>query len=392
MIPQFLNLESISNQSSLNLSTQASVMTGPVEMSFDVTYKCPFNCIHCYNCSGDRLIRNELTDDEVLQVAKQMAEIMPLGACLCGGEPLMRGETLFKIIEILTRGGVKVNMVSNGYLMTYDKIVNIRNSGLNGIQISVDGATKESHERVRLAKNSYEKAMEALQMACEIGMNEVMVAFSPTKFNIDEFEDLIPMLQKIGVNQLRVQPIMPQGDGLINVQEILPSESQYRKLVNVVNTWERNRAIDPKNHKITLQWGDPIDHMIRFTSLLKDTTYMMEIKADGNIGVSSYLGLSVGNLRKHSILDYWEAGYNKIWTNPIVQLLASQFRSVNDMAYIFPLSYLGNSVEIDLVDDSPEKNQRIADKLKSSMNGRRVQDSKMDNISQGIEDLLTITI
>lgn len=57
----------------------------------------------------------------------------------------------------------------------------------------------------------------------------------------------------------------------------------------------------------------------------------MSIKANGDIAPSPYLPLSIGNIRCHTLQEYWDSGYPKIWKLPILKKMASTLNTVDDM-------------------------------------------------------------
>ena len=64
---------------------------------------------------------------------------------------------------MLSSHDIQVSMVTNGFLLTEDKASVLLKSGVSRVQISVDGATKISHEYMRQMPNSFEKALNALR-------------------------------------------------------------------------------------------------------------------------------------------------------------------------------------------------------------------------------------
>lgn len=46
------------------------------------------------------------------------------------------------------------------------------------------------------------------------------------------------------------------------------------------------------------------------------------------------LPLVVGNIRKHSLEEYWNQGLNKVWSTKIVQFLVSRMMSLKEMEEI----------------------------------------------------------
>lgn len=77
-------------------------LSGPFSVAFTVTNKCNYRCRHCYNNSGQNIYR-ELTDDRLINIARQISELKPMNVCLCGGEPLIRGKVIYDIIHFLRR-------------------------------------------------------------------------------------------------------------------------------------------------------------------------------------------------------------------------------------------------------------------------------------------------
>lgn len=70
--------------------------------------------------------------------------------------------------------------------------------------------------------------------------------------------------------------------------------------------------------------------MIRF----KDSSNFLDqaiVHANGDIVVSAYLPIVVGNIKKHSLVDYWNNGLNDIWSKHVIQYLVSRMQSIRDM-------------------------------------------------------------
>lgn len=331
------------------------LLSGPLHVAFDITNKCMAKCLHCYNRSGSDLSRNELSDEEIIDFIKSVADIKPYSFCFCGGEPLLKYDILLKSIEILRKGGTpRVSLVSNGYLMTREKAAALKDAGLELIQISLDGAKKETHERLRGIEGIYERAVNAIKYVNECGF-ALTVAFTPTKFNLDEFEDVVTFLSTHNnLVAIRVQPLMPLGRGKIYADDILPTEDQYRSLVKTIKKYK-----NMKNQSYTIEWGDPIDHLRRFTHMDFGQVSVVEVKSDGSISVSAYLPVKFGNIKKYSLEDYWEAGLGRVWAIPAVRELAEGIQSISDFGVRNenkPLVFFDKDIVIDLVEDKPYEN------------------------------------
>lgn len=316
----------------------------PISMSIDITNKCNLRCIHCFNRSGNDLTRDELTDDEFLSIIKDMAKIKAFSFCFCGGEPMTRFDLLEKSVKILKDAGTaNVNVVSNGILITDEKVKRLKKAGIDMVQISVDGATKEHHERVRGVDGAYEGAINALELLEKNKVNHCL-AFSATYFNVGDVEKVFNYISKHKYFlMMRMQPLMPLGRA---TEEILPSEDQYRELVDTINN------INFREKRKKIEWGDPVDHIIRGLKHL-DSSNSFNVRSNGKVYVSPYLPVIVGDLRKHSLQEYLDNGMSKVWHLPCVRNIAKHITSVNDMGKNenIPEIYRDSDYEIDLIDD-----------------------------------------
>jgi len=335
------------NQDITTLSVQEKhgrILRGPLQVAFDLTNRCNFRCLHCYNLSGDcYIINEELDDNEVIKFAKELADMEPFNVCFCGGEPLLRRELLYKVAEILSKAGSNVSLVTNGSLVSYQVAKEIKESGVNNVQISLDGATPKTHERLRRYKGSFELAVKTIQYFCELGIENVSIAFVPTKFNCSEFEETFHLVRKIGVGEVRVQPLMILGRTQIHLEELIPSPLQYRLLVRTIV------KIKEKYKYPYVEWGDPVDHLVRFRTVSQHCVSYVTIRANGDIVPSPYIPLTVGNIRKHSFQEYWDKGLARIYELPIVKKFAEKIVSVSD--FFKSKIYFEKNIIIDIIDD-----------------------------------------
>lgn len=322
----------------------AHLLRGPSQLAFDITNRCNFCCLHCFNRSGENeIIKNELSDDEVIAFIKDVTELKPLNLCFCGGEPLLREKLIYECGKILTSNGSEASMVTNGFLLNKEKAKKLADIGIKNIQVSLDGAHPQNHEKLRGVKGSFKRAVNALKFLSEEGLKPG-VAFCPTKFNDDEFLEVYSLCKEIGVKDLRVQPLMILGRAQQNIEKLVPTPFQYRKLVKSIY------ELQMKENDMVLEWGDPVDHLIRFRSLCQHCVNYVDIRADGSILASPYIPLVVGNIRKHKFSEYWDAGLARMWELPIVKKLAEKICSVSDFAN--QSVYFEKDIGIDIIDEN----------------------------------------
>lgn len=331
-------------------------IVGPYVASFDMTYHCTLRCKHCFNVSGEQnLGKAELSDDEILNVCRELVKFQPKVVCLCGGEPLLRKDLICKVCSLLvekSHGNTKVNVVTNGELMTRETAKQIKNAKFQMVQVSIDGASPRTHDWLRNKKGAFEKAVNAVKYLKDEGMH-VGVACVPTLYNLSEIDEILELCEKLGVNDFRMQPLMPLGRAITQLKGYIPQYKDYRKLSLKLNYLRyKNQA----ENKMSIEWGDPVDHLIRFRTLFKDNCIHISISAYGDISLSPYLPVTIGNVRRHSLEEYWNNGLSKAWNIPIVNYFAERMMSASklrtsDPDIELPTVYLDKGIDIDLIDD-----------------------------------------
>ena len=112
---------------------------------------CNFKCGYCLP-DGYKIDRSDnrkfLNIEEIGRLAKALSELGVSKIRLTGGEPTVRKD-FFEIIKIIKEnsGIKKTVMTTNGYRL--DKIANdIKNSGLDGINISIDSLNPDTFKKI----------------------------------------------------------------------------------------------------------------------------------------------------------------------------------------------------------------------------------------------------
>lgn len=324
-------------------------LKGPEHIGVDITNMCNMRCLHCYNRSnvGSGVMRSELSDGDLVKLAYEIKRIEPPSFCFCGGEPLIRYGVLRTMLACMRNNVTKAGLVTNGYLMTPDIANELADLGLYSLQVSVDGADAATHERMRGVIGGYEKAIAAIKMGWGARIPLRAVAFSPTKFNVEQFGLFVEQMHSLHVNTIRIQPLMKVGSAVNNV-DIFPTEGQYDKLISCILE-QKGRYSD-----INFEWGDPLDHLYRCRGLVSEFVPFVTIQVDGSIVASPYMPISIGNIKRHTIQEYWDAGLWRIWENKCINQLAGFYDSMSALSrrdVPAPVVYYDPNICFDLIDD-----------------------------------------
>ena len=322
------------------------LMHGPIMVSFDITQRCNLRCVHCFNNSGDQAPNADMPRDTKLAIARQVAEMHPFNVCLCGGECLCSPE-LFEIMDILRPHVAKLSMVSNGWLISKKMAKQLAEHGLDLAQISIDGANAWQHDSFRGVMGSFERATAAVRNLRAAGISTVDVSMVPNQLNYRSLEEYAELCWSLGVNQVRLMPFLPSGRGRSVGRCLMLDEGQYFEFCRTLE-----RLDQAYKGRLMFQWGDPIDHMRRMprNASFGLHTYAMEIKANADLTLSTYLPVLVGNCKRHTLREYWDGGFKTLWAYEHLTRYTDQIRNIYDLETFEPAPYSGETVMHDLLE------------------------------------------
>ena len=319
---------------------------GPQQVSFDITTRCNLKCVHCFNDSG---IDAPFQDSSVVdkkRIAGQIAGFHPINVCLCGGDPTM-SPALFEIMDLLRPHVGKLSMVTNGFSMTPELAQKLIAHGLTLGQVSIDGAFAWQHDSFRGVAGSHERAKNAVKYLRDAGIQRLDTSMVPNRLNMHTIREYARMCCELGVNEIRLMPFLPSGRGASVGNALLPDAEEMfhfcRSLMAVKETYAG---------RMEITWGDPLDHMRRMPLLAAqgNSTYIMEIKTNGDLTFSTYIPVVAGNCTRHSLKEYWDAGYGTIWGNKRYTAYTDQIRDIYDLEDFEPRPYTGETIDLDLIE------------------------------------------
>lgn len=315
------------------------LISGPLNVMWDVTYTCNLKCQHCYNLSGPDAPLKDLPAETLLGIADQIIEMSPPVVCLCGGEPFAKGDLLFQIAKKLTDARLTVNTVSNGSLINAETVDKIKQAGFSSVQISIDGATPETHDEFRGVKGSWEKAIRALEHLKQ-GRVQSAVTLIPNQLNYHEISDAIDLVADMGVNLFRMMPLLPIGRGADNLERLAINPYQHWQLQWLVQRKEQQYP------RMLIEWGDPLEHLYLFPNNPKANNVSVEIRSDGTVPLSPYIPVIIADLKKRTLKEYWEMGLRDVWKQPSIKRMANKYKCLDDFYDQEIAPWTGADIEI----------------------------------------------
>ena len=155
---------------------------------------------------------NELTTEEWLNVADQLAELGCQRVSMIGGEVFMRKDWK-GIVKRLTGQGVRVNIITNGFIFRESLIEDLKEVKVESISVSLDGP-KEVHDRYR-QEGSYDRAIRAIEELLSAGI-PVSVISTLNSENVKLLGELYKILRKYSLYAWQLQACSPMGNAANN--------------------------------------------------------------------------------------------------------------------------------------------------------------------------------
>ena len=205
-----------------------------------ITDVCNFKCGYCLP-NGYQIDKSDnrkfLHIDEIKRLAKALSE---LGVCkirLTGGEPTVRKD-FFDIVKILKNesGIKKVVITTNGYHLD-QKAKPLLNSGLNGINISIDSLDRETFKKVT-GHDRLPEILSGIGKLQDLGFENIKinaVLLNGINSSEKDFEEWSKFIKSNKVD-FRYIELMQTGDNLDYFNKYHVSASIFKNYLNK-NKW-----------------------------------------------------------------------------------------------------------------------------------------------------------
>ena len=171
----------------------------------ELTNRCNLSCRHCF--SGRHGGRDDLPMDLLRKILAEARHHGFNELSFTGGEPTIH-PCFQEVLELTCRAGYRFGFNTNGRTFTriYPSLLPLREQ-LNIITFSLDGASEESHDRLR-GKGSFRQVMQAVSVcvARELPFTLNMVVAA---HNRHELEGMAHLATGLGSHGLRYGHLMP---------------------------------------------------------------------------------------------------------------------------------------------------------------------------------------
>ncbi len=206
-------------------------LDAPICLTWELTYACNLQCIHCLSSSGRRDPR-ELSTAEARQVLDDLRHLQVFYINIGGGEPMVRSD-FFELVDYAInpgggRTGIGVKFSTNGTYIDAAKARRLASMEYLDIQISIDGIDATTNDAVRGA-GSYAMARRAMDHLADAGFGPFKISVVVTRHNVDQLDEFKALADSYGA-QLRITRMRPSGRGADTWHDLHPTNAQQRQI------------------------------------------------------------------------------------------------------------------------------------------------------------------
>lgn len=281
-------------------------------VKMDPNWICNLKCKMCY-FSSEGYSRHIIKPMSVELFSRIASEVFPKTRILflgCSAEPLMSPE-FERYADIVRSYSIPfVCLVTNGQLLSENVCESIIRNGFHQIIISVDGASKDTYESIRIG-GSFEKLVKNLEVLRDAkirggsSLPDTRFNFTAMKRNIDELQQLVELASDVGVTTVRIRYLFDWGGVIDYKNEILDREVYLAKVQGVME-YARGKNItilydgcynssDQKSGKAGSEGYRPLECLLPW--------YSMFIRGDGKMRLCSWLPFEYGDFTVQTLAE-----------------------------------------------------------------------------------------
>jgi len=264
----------------------------------NVNNACNLRCEHCFTNSpkGDH-VKEVLSPEKIYEIADQADELGIFEWDLQGGELLLQPDLLFEVIEAIRPSRFYLYLTTNGYFLDAPMAERLAKAGVNRVSVSIDSMDPEEHDRFRGRKDSWRRAMEALEHVKNAGMAPYM---NITVGHYNALSEDVKMLMEYSKDK--------RYTTLVNVAT--PAGMWHQMSEIMVDDEDKAHLIEMrKKYKNVLRnlW-DPFDR--NYEAVLGcNTVNRLYVTPIGDVLACPYVHIKIGNVFENTLKEISDFGF-----------------------------------------------------------------------------------
>lgn len=222
------------------------------EIFIELSDFCVLACRHC-SSSASSNGKKALNINELTGILLQGKDMGVSCVTFSGGEPLLH-LNFFAILELCSRLNYQVRLYSSGVLLDGDTLVSISRDVLKNIYafknidamiFSLHGSNAKTHDYITNTPGSFDLVLKSIKKTYAKGI-KTEIHTVPMSINYREIPGIIQLAKRLGVDQLSLLRLVPQGRYHQN-KHLIMNADETREFVKIVDGcgWQNVRKGAP---------------------------------------------------------------------------------------------------------------------------------------------------
>ncbi len=288
--------------------TDINLAERPFILFWEVTRACALACKHCRAEAQSRPLPDELNHDEAIALIDQISALRPAMLVLTGGDPMLRKD-IEELVAYAAGKGLRVALspAATPLLLRTD-FKKLRELGVQSLSLSLDGATRETHDDFRGVPHTFERTLKAAELAKDAGMH-LQINTTITKSTLSEVDGFTELMREMRPDMWSVFLLVPTGrasfDELPSAEEV---EAVWERIEELSTDVDFGVKTTEGHHyrRVAIQaakrrGGKPSRHAIP----TRDGKGVVFISYSGDIQPSGFLPITAGNVRHDDLAQVY---------------------------------------------------------------------------------------
>lgn len=214
-------------------------ITPPRWLLAELTYSCPLQCPYCSNPIDYSKYTSELSTADWKRVLSEARKMGAVQLGFSGGEPLTRKD-LTELVAHARSLGYYSNLITSGYGMTEEKIVRLKEAGLDHIQVSIQASSQELNDHIA-GTSSFLHKKEVARLVKKHGYPMVLCVVIHRE-NIHQMPEILAMAEELGADYLELANTQYYGWAHANRDLLLPTREQFETAERIAQAFKETVA------------------------------------------------------------------------------------------------------------------------------------------------------
>ncbi len=275
-----------------------TVMSAPLRVDLNLTYRCNNDCIHCYSSSPRET--EELSSEDWKKVLRIFHELGVPQVTFTGGEPTLR-EDLVDLVSEAQKLGMVSGIVTNGTLLSEDLSRRLAEAGLDYAQITLESKDPYIHDSITGVRGSWERTVRGIKNMVNTGVY-VSVNSTLLKMNSPTILDTIRFVAELGVHGYSLNRVIYSGRATLDME---PSFEEMMNIITEAKELAIELDLDFTWYGVTRYCEmDPINAGLglKFCSAC---SINLAVEPDGTVIPCQSHYLKLGNILRDRWMDIW---------------------------------------------------------------------------------------